>query len=186
MDHLAAFEDDHHLMSHPWIVWLCYLLLLLISIGSLVLVAVTLPGLWLMAGAAAGYALLTHEKYLGINTLIALALLALIAEIIDTMAAGAAAKKAGGGKGAVVGGIVGALLGGFLLSFVLLFPVGTILGVCLGSFVGAAGMELLGGQESGKAMRIGWRATKGKVMGIVAKLVFGGVMFLLIAWTALP
>jgi len=52
VDHLADFADDCHLKM----IWLYYILLILIAASGLALVLFTLPGLWVMAGAAAIYA----------------------------------------------------------------------------------------------------------------------------------
>ena len=93
MDHLADFKDDRNLKM----IWLYYILLLLIAIGGLVLAAFTLPGLWVMTGASAIYALITHERHLGAKSLITLFLLSFIAEVLELTLGGAAAKRAGGG-----------------------------------------------------------------------------------------
>jgi uncharacterized protein YqgC (DUF456 family) len=165
--------------------WLYYILLLLISIGSLALVVVTLPGLWVMTAAAAVYALLTHEAFIGHKSLIALFLLALVAEVIELTAGGAAAKKAGGSRraaiGALLGGIVGGIIGSFVLPLVL-----TIVGICIGSFVGAALGEITVAREATQALRVGWGAAKGRLFGVLLKLAFGAVMFLVILIAGFP
>ena len=165
--------------------WLYYILLILISMGALALVVLTLPGLWLMTAMAAIYALLTHERYLSGHSLIALFLLSLIGEVLEFVAGGAMAKRAGGSRrgaiGAIVGGIIGGIVGSFVLPIVL-----TIVGICIGSFVGAAGFELLGGGEADLAVRVGWGAAKGRFAGMVLKLGIGVVMFGLILIAAFP
>ena len=79
-------------------VWIYYMLLLLVAAAGLFMVMLTLPGLWLMAAASAGYCLLTHRHYLGGRTLIALLILALLSEAAEIGIGGAAARKAGGGR----------------------------------------------------------------------------------------
>ncbi|MGD1278735.1 MAG: DUF456 family protein [Tepidisphaeraceae bacterium] len=168
------------------ILWLYYFLLLILLLAGLLLVALTLPGLWFMATAAGGYAILTHERFLGWHTLIALLVLALAAEVLEMGLVAGAAKAAGGGRRGMIGGIVGAVLGGIFLSFIPIPIVGTILGICLGSFLGAAVAELAGGREAGHSLRIGFGAAKGRLLGIFSKLSFGLVMLMVILWTALP
>jgi uncharacterized protein YqgC (DUF456 family) len=165
--------------------WAYYILLILISMGALALVVLTLPGLWLMTAAAAVYALLTHEHYVGRDSLIALFLLSLIGEILEFFAGGAMAKRAGGSRsgawGAIVGGIIGGIIGSFVLPIVL-----TIVGICIGSFVGAAAFELLGGGQADLAVRVGWGAAKGRFVGMMMKLAIGAVMAGIILVTAFP
>jgi uncharacterized protein len=165
--------------------WLYYILLLLISITSLGLVAVTLPGLWVMTAAAAGFALLTHEHSLGHKSLFALFALAFIGEILEFTAGGAAARKAGGSRRAAIGALLGGIAGGIIGSFVLT-PILAIVGICIGSFVGAASFEFLGGGETVQSLQVGVGAAKGRFIGVLLKLAIGLAMFLLILITALP
>jgi uncharacterized protein len=163
-----------------------YLLLLLFLAIGLVLVFVTLPGLWLMTAATAGYALLTHEKYLGWRTLLVLLALCIVGEILEIALTGSAAKKAGGGKAAMAGGVAGGLLGGIFLSFLPLWPISTIAGICVGSFAGATVAELVTGGETGHSFKVGWGAAKGRFLGILTKSILGVFMFIGILWKALP
>jgi len=165
--------------------WLYYILLILIVFTGLALVTVTLPGLWVMTAAASIFSLAPHQQRLGHKTLIALVLLSLIAEIIEFSAGGAAARRAGGGRraaiGALLGGVAGGIVGSFLLPLVL-----TIVGICIGSFVGAAGFELLGGGQPLQSLQVGWGAAKGRFFGVILKLAIGIVMTILILITAFP
>jgi len=165
--------------------WLYYILLLLLCAASLALVVVTLPGLWLMTAGAAVYAVLTHEKHIGFKSLVSLFLMALVAEILEFSASGAAAKKAGGGKRAAVGALVGGVVGGIVGSFI--FPIIlSIVGICIGSFAGAAIGELSGGKDSAQAIRVGWGAAKGRLVGVGLKLAFGVAMFGVVLVAGLP
>jgi len=167
------------------LIWIEYILLILISVAGLGLVAVTLPGLWVMTAAAAVYALMTREFSLGHRTLIALFLLSVAAEILELTAGGAAARKAGGGRraslGALVGGIVGGIVGSFVLPLVL-----TLVGICIGAFIGAAALELLGGGETVHSFKVGWGAAKGRFFGVVLKMAIGVVMLLMILIAGFP
>jgi uncharacterized protein YqgC (DUF456 family) len=167
--------------------WAYYLLLLGTDVVGRVLAAFTLPGLWLMLAAAAGYAFLTGGHYLGEKSLIVLLILALGAEIAEFVLGGAGAKKAGASKWGIVGGILGGILGGLFLTALIPIPVlGTIIGICLGSFAGAFGIELIMGQPVAQSVRIGYGAAKGRFLGIVNKVAIGLLMFLITFWVALP
>ncbi|MGA2583119.1 MAG: DUF456 domain-containing protein [Tepidisphaeraceae bacterium] len=166
--------------------WLYFILLLLLASASLLLVVVTLPGLWLMSALAGGYAVLTHQRYLGWHTLVALLILSLAGEIVEISLGGIAAKKAGGGRRAAWGGIIGGVVGGIVFSFIPIPIVATLLGIFLGTFLGAGLMELLGGESTTHSLRVGLGATKGRLMGLFAKITIGVVMLLIIIFTALP
>jgi uncharacterized protein YqgC (DUF456 family) len=167
--------------------WAYYLLLLLTDVIGLVLAAFTLPGLWLMLAAAAGYAYLTNGHYVGEKTLIALLVLALGAEVAEFVFGGAGAKKAGASKWGIVGGVVGGILGGVCLTGLIPIPIlGTIIGICLGSFAGAFGIEVVMGTPVTHSARIGYGAAKGRLLGIFNKILIGLLMFLITLWVALP
>ena len=164
-----------------------YVLLLLILLAGLVLTVVTLPGTWLMLLAMMGYALLTRSAaYVGWKTLLGLFVLAVAAEVIDFLASGAGAKKAGASRRAAIGAVIGGVLGAIFLSFILFFPVGTIAGACIGCFVGAGVTELLVRRDFGQSVRVGYHAAKGRLFGIVTRIMFAIVMMSIAAWTALP
>jgi uncharacterized protein len=164
---------------------LCYLLLLLCLIGGLCIVIVNLPGLWVMALAAAVYALLTSLALITPKVLLILLSLALIAEIIDFAAAGAGAKRAGASRRGLIGAVIGGMLGAFVFSLPLPI-IGTLAGVCIGTFVGALIGELSIGKEIGQSVRIGANATAGKLVGILFKLSFGALMLVITMWYGWP
>ena len=168
-------------------VWLYYFLLIAVDLCGLVLAAFTLPGLWLMLAGAIGFALLTHARFLSWRVVIVLFVFAAASEISDLVLGGAGAKKAGATKWGILGGFVGAILGGIFLGALVPVPIlNVVIGLCLGSFIGAASVELLLGQELGPSLRIGLGAAKGKLFGIVGKLVLGMVMFAITLWAAFP
>jgi uncharacterized protein len=167
-------------------VWLYYILLLMVALVGIILVALTLPGLWVMTAAAAVYAAVTRMSHIGMKTLIALIVLSLGAELLEIFLGGAAAKRAGGGKQAMAGAIIGGIVGGIFLSVIPIPIISQIVGICLGSFAGAAIAELLGGKGAGHAVRVGVGAAQGRFVGIVAKLGTGVVMFLLILVAGFP
>lgn len=165
---------------------LLYLCLLAILLLGLMMTVMTLPGLWLMVAAAAGYAWLTHWAYLTWRTLAVLLALALVAEVVETASAGAGAKRAGAGRRGLWGAIIGGILGGIFLTFVPIPVVSTFLGVCLGTFLGAMIGELSGGRELGRSAVIGVGAAAGRVKGTLLKLGFGLAIIGIVLWNGLP
>ena len=170
-----------------WLYWTCFLLLIVVDVAGLLLAAFTLPGLWLMLGGATVYAIATHGHFLSWRTLLVLLALAGSAEVGEFVLGGAGAKRAGATKWGIVGGIVGAILGGIFLSGLIPVPVlGTVAGICLGTFAGASGIELALGQSLSQSVRIGVGAAKGRLTGIVGKLIVGLLMIGISLWAALP
>lgn len=167
-------------------VWIYYLLLVAVDLLGLVLAAFTLPGLWLMLGAAAVYALLTRGQFLGWRVLLILLVVAAVSEIGEIYLGGAGAKNAGASKWGIVGGFVGAIVGGIFLTFVPVPILNHVVGICLGTFLGAFVLELVLGQTLGSSLRIGVGAAQGRLFGIVGKLAAGFAMIVLTAIAAFP
>jgi hypothetical protein len=166
--------------------WVYYLLLLLVALFGLFLNILTLPGLWLMVAAAAGYAWLTGwNRFIGHTSMTLLIILAIAGELLEFAATAGGPKAAGGRKRGMIGAVVGALLGGIFLSFIPIPIVSTIVGACLGAFIGATVMEL-SDRDFRHAMRVGVGAAKGRFKGIIVKLAIGAVMFVIILIAAMP
>jgi uncharacterized protein YqgC (DUF456 family) len=166
--------------------WLLYLLFLVIELAALLLNIIAMPGLWLMLAAAMIYAWLTGLAFVGKETLIVLLLLAAVGEVVEIYVGTAGTRRAGGGRPAMAGAIAGGILGRIFLSLIPIPIISTLVGVCAGSFLGAAVMELYSGGSLDKSIRVGAGAATGRAMGIVAKLLIGGLMLLILTWQAMP
>ena len=167
--------------------WLYYVCLLFILFTGLFAVIVGLPGLWIMVAAVIAYGALTSWAYIGLKTIIVLVMIGGLAEIVETLAGGAGAKRQGASKRGIIGAIVGGILGGIFLTFLIpIFIVGTIVGACLGALLGAVIVELMVGKELQHSLRIGVGAAKGRFLGIISKLAFGLIMLAITMWVALP
>jgi uncharacterized protein YqgC (DUF456 family) len=147
------------------------LILAAVIILSLVLIVLGLPGLWIMVASAVVYNMIVPGDPIGWVSLIAVAVLALVAELLEFTMTGRYARKYGGsrraGWGAILGGIVGAMVG---------FPVpivGPIIGAFVGSFVGALVAELTGGASATDATRVAKGALIGRVVSTVLKIGIG-------------
>ena len=165
-------------------VYLYALILFCLNALALALVAVGLPGNWLMVAFSAGITWLTGTEMISLPTLIVLAALALAAEIVELVAGAAGSKKAGGTWRGSVGALGGGLVGGILGIFIPLPPpFGPILGACIGAFLGATGGELSGGKQVEAALDVGRGAFIGRLLGTIYKLAFG-VVILIVATVA--
>lgn len=166
--------------------WIYYIILATIQFAGLFFTLLGLPGIWLMVGATAVYAWMTHpQQYVGFWTLGTLLGIALLAEIVEFLAGAGGAKKAGGSLRAAVGAIAGGLIGAFVLTFGL--PViGTIIGGCIGAFVGALAAEYSVARDSARSMRVGIASAKGRLYGIVSKLIFSLMLLLISLIAAFP
>ena len=166
---------------------LYYLLLLLVLLVGWFINVLGLPGLWLMVAAYGVYALATGwNVYVGWPSLVAMLLLAGVAEMVEFFAGAAGSKAAGGRTRGMIGAVAGGFLGGIFLTFLLPIPiVGTIVGACAGAFIGAAVMEFTD-KDITHSLRVGVGAAKGRFVGIVSKLAFGLVMFVVALFAAFP
>lgn len=164
-----------------------YLILLLILLVGWMINIVGLPGLWMMVAAYGLYALATGwGLYVGWASLIAMIVLALLAEVAEFGASAAGSKAAGGRMRGMIGGVVGAFVGGILFSiFIPLWPVSTIIGAVLGAFAGALIMEFTD-KEWEHAVRVGIGAAKGRLWAIAIKMLFGLAMFLVALFAGMP
>jgi uncharacterized protein YqgC (DUF456 family) len=142
-----------------------------VIILSLILIVLGLPGLWIMVASAVTYNLVVPGDTIGWFSIVAVGVLALVAELLEFSMTGRYARKYGGsrraGWGAIIGGIVGAMVG---------FPVpivGPVIGAFVGSFIGALVAELTAGSGAGDATRVATGALIGRVMSTVLKIGIG-------------
>jgi uncharacterized protein YqgC (DUF456 family) len=142
-----------------------------VMILSLIMIVLGLPGLWIMVASAVVYNMIVPGDPIGWVSLIAVAVLAMVAELLEFSLTGRYARKYGGsrraGWGAILGGIVGAMVG---------FPVpivGPIIGAFVGSFVGALVAELTGGSSPVDATRVAKGALIGRVVSTMLKIGIG-------------
>jgi uncharacterized protein len=153
------------------------LFLAVVILLSLVLIVLGLPGLWIMVASAVTYNLVVPGDPIGWFTLVAVAVLALVAELLEFTMTGRYARKYGGsrraGWGAIIGGMIGAFVG------VPVPIVGPIIGAFVGSFCGALVAELTGGASAGDATRVAKGALIGRVMSTVLKI---GIGFTIGVW----
>ncbi len=153
------------------------LILACVIVLSLILIVLGLPGLWIMVATAVAYNLIVPGEPIGWFTLVGVAVLALVAELLEFSLTGRFARKYGGsrraGWGAILGGIVGAMVG-------LPVPIiGSVIGAFVGSFLGALIAEFTGGSSAADATRVAKGALIGRVVSTVLKI---GIGFTIGVW----
>jgi uncharacterized protein YqgC (DUF456 family) len=146
-------------------------LLTAVLLVSLALIALGLPGLWVMIATAVVYNIVVGGDPIGWFTLIGVGVMAVIAELVEFGLAGKYARKYGGSKraswGAIIGGTLGAILG---------FPVpvvGPLIGAFVGAFIGALVGEVSSGSTHRAATRVAWGALVGRIAATAIKIGIG-------------
>ena len=148
-------------------------LLVLALIAGLILVPFGLPGLWVMVGAVLLYSYVVPGQ-ISLGTTIFLALLALIAEILEFSVSARYTRKYGGSRraawGAILGGVVGAFVG------VPVPVIGSVIGAFVGSFAGALLAELSRRSDMASATRVATGALVGRAVAAAIKVALGVVI----------
>ncbi|MCE5267157.1 MAG: DUF456 domain-containing protein [Planctomycetaceae bacterium] len=161
------------------------LILVVILIGCWLLNLLGLPGNWLMLVTATIYACLTPSQSpvaLGWTTIVALAVLALLGEIIELAAGAMGVAKAGGSRRAALLALIGSI-GGAMVGLVVgtpIFLIGPLVAAVLfggfGAMTGAVLGELWAGRRLDDTWPIAKRAFWGRLAGTLAKILVGTVM----------
>jgi uncharacterized protein YqgC (DUF456 family) len=169
-------------MLYLWLV-----ILLVLDAVWLALVLFGLPGNWLMVLTTALFAWWRwDERVFSGGTLIAIAVLAVLGELIEFFAGMAGARKAGASWRASLAGILGAIIGAALGTAVLPAPVvGTVVGACLGVALAVWLVETARGTRPEQSLQRAVGAGLGEFFGILGKFVVGVVIWLTIAVAAL-
>lgn len=156
----------------------------LMALVGLGLAVFQLPGTWLILISAVGYDWFYGWSRLTLKWLVALALIAIAAEVFELVAGAFVSGKAGASRKAMIGAVVGGFAGMVVLTAAIPIPVvGTIIGGLIGCFVGAVVGEMSVHSEMGRSARVGIFAVIGRIIGLVAKtsaaVLIAGVTFTL-------
>lgn len=139
----------------------------LIVIGGMIgTVVPALPGVPLIFAGLLLAAWSTGFETVGWGTIAVLAVLTLIAVLIDYLAAAFGAKRLGASPRAFWGATLGAIVGMFF----------GLPGIILGPFAGAVAAELTGGHGVHQAGRSGYGVWLGLILGTAAKLTIAFLM----------
>ena len=162
------------------------ILLCLMNAVWLATVFFYLPGNWLIVFSTALLAWWKQDvQMISFWTVGAMALLALLGELIEFLAGLGGAKKAGAGWLASAAAIGGALFGAVAGTFLIPIPfIGTLLGACIGAGLATWLMERAGGKQHNDSVRSGVGAGLGVFIGTSAKVAIGGLLWLIAALAA--
>lgn len=178
----------------PIVAYLVALIFTFLAGVCLILVLLGLPGTWLMLILAVGVELIdtmwlgSQDKetfgwiWIGICTC-----LALLGEVLETIASAVGTRKGGGTKRGIIGSIIGGIVGAIVLTPFIPIPIlGTLIGALIGTFAGALIGEMTGhNQVGGGAMaKAALGATIGRLLGTMGKFLIGVVIFAVLVVTA--
>jgi uncharacterized protein YqgC (DUF456 family) len=146
------------------VLWILSVVLILAGLAGTVLPA--LPGTALVLAGIVLAAWIDDFTRVGVTTVAALAVLAVIAWVLDYAAGLMGATKAGASKQAIIGAAIGTLVGLFM----------GIVGVLFMPLVGAAAGEYLARRDQQRAVKVGIATWIGIMIGMVAKVVIAFMM----------
>jgi uncharacterized protein YqgC (DUF456 family) len=187
--------SDRDIMPDPWLYYLFALALVLASSVAWLSNLIALPGNWLVVGLAVLFAWLFPEaadggRGMDWTTVLVIAGLAVVGEIVEFAAGAAGAAKQGASRRSVALAIVGAIIGSFA-GLVVGIPVpivgsllAAVLGGAGGAFAGAYAGEAWKGRDEDQRVAAGRGAFVGRLWGTAGKLAVGAVMLAIVAWDA--
>jgi len=162
---------------------LAIVLLGAVFLAGLALVALGLPGLWVMVLGLLGYGWITGFHSVSSTLLAVVVALAVLGEIVEAWVGFRLARRYGGstraGWGALVGGLVGAAVG------VPVPVVGSVIGGFVGAFAGAALFEYTVARRTAVAVGAGWGAVLGRAAATAGKMALGVVIAVLGLYAAI-
>jgi len=133
---------------------------LLVIAGFVGVVAPVLPGAPLVLAGLVAAAWAEDFRYVGVGTLIVIAILMGLTYVVDAVAGALGVRRAGASRWAVWGAVIGTAAGVFF----------GLPGILLGPFVGAVAGELIARRDVAQAGRAGVGAWIGFVVGTLGKL----------------
>jgi len=145
-------------MDMTMVLWIVAVVLVVVGLAGTILPV--LPGAPLVLAGLVAAAWAENFVYVGVPTLVLLAVLTALTYVIDLVTSALGAKRVGASKYAIWGAVLGGLVGAFF----------GIVGILLGPFVGAVAGELGAGRSVKQAGRAGVASWIGFVAGTLGKL----------------
>jgi len=145
-------------MDMTMVLWIVAVVLVVAGLAGTILPV--LPGAPLVLAGLVAAAWAENFVYVGVPTLVLLAVLTALTYVIDLVTSALGAKRVGASKYAIWGAVLGGLVGAFF----------GIVGILLGPFVGAVAGELGAGRSVKQAGRAGVASWIGFVAGTLGKL----------------
>lgn len=130
-----------------------------------------LPGLPLVWGAIAVYAVLTQFAYISLKTVIVLGVLVLASWLVEVLVIGDSLYRFGGTRYGMIGGLLGFLIG----------VLGGLPGMLAGLIIGTVAGELIGGTPLNRVAGAGMGALIGLLLSSGVRLVIAIAMLVVAA-----
>lgn len=168
------------------------ILFALVGAACVLIVAIGLPGAWIMLGIAVLLDLLLApsvgdgQAFFGWTAIGVGAGVALLGEVVETWAAAEGARRGGASRRGAIGALLGGLAGGIAGTVLIPIPlVGSLVGAALGALSGAVIGELT---REGVTLRDTAKpatgAAIGKVLGILAKIPCAAIVWVVLSIAA--
>lgn len=161
--------------------WLAAGIVIVAAWLGVVLVAVTLPGIWLAVFAAC-LVEWWRPEVLSNWVLITVVVLAVLAEVLEFVSSMAGSKRAGGSRSGAWGSLGGTIVGLLVGQVVIPIPiVGAVIGGVVGAGLGAVLAERgVAGRGWGDSWKSGRGAATGRALSIILKTCVGVVVAVLL------
>ena len=127
------------------------------------------PGTWLVLADAFLVRWLTEPDLISNSTILSLACMAVIGEVVELWTAASGARTEIPVRGSVAAAILGAIIGG-VLGAPILFGLGAIPGMAAGAWTAVFLVALINGCDPGQAFRAATDALIGRLKGTAAKI----------------
>jgi uncharacterized protein len=168
-----------------WLALSVGLLFTLLGLGAVATTLIGLPGAWLLLALAVLVEIFV--PMFGWGAIGIAALLAVIGEVVETLAGAAGTRAGGGSSRGMIGAIIGGLVGGIAFTGLIPIPVvGTLVGAAAGTFAGAAIGEMTGERAPGVGgtVRAATGATIGRLAGTMGKTLLACAAWVLLTLRA--
>jgi len=179
-----------------WLAWAFLVVFAVFGVACLFLVALGLPGTWVLLATAVGIELLdavvlgdAPRVTFGWQVLAIGGVLGLVGEAVEFVAGVAGARLGGSTRRGMWGALIGGLLGAIVFTPLVPAPLlGSLVGALVGTFLGAWIGEATGPVVRSRRdnLRAGLAAVAGRLAGTLGKLAAGVAMWALLARALWP
>jgi uncharacterized protein YqgC (DUF456 family) len=159
--------------------WIAFGVFALVALAGVILTFFGIGGTFLVLLGAVLYDVVSWSWTIPLVTLVILAGLAVLGEILEWLVTALGAKAGGVSRWGIIGTIAGSIIGGIILS-PLMPIIGTFLGILLGAMAGAFLFELMHTKHAGRAWKAAKAALLGRALVSLAKLIIAIVQVVLV------
>ena len=166
-------------MMHVFLSILGLILVICLNLTGVLMVVLQLPGTWLILMCTGLWAWCCRDdQAIGIWTLLALLVLAIFGEIVETCAGMVTSRHVKSSKRSTLLELFGAVTGAIMGTSMIPVPIfGTLIGACIGAGLGAMIGDHWAGQNWRQVKNAGKAAVKGRLWGTLGKVIIAVIMF---------